>query len=619
MDANVTAGGVSCADLPQPDSVVATRPDASSPWHIGAERSVAHLHWRIRTVEDGTLRKGHTSTVRFDSMIAAGMRLNHPDLAIDRRMKTELCLDALSPISRAGQLSASTLSKRLLNFDVLIRWRWHERIPAFSALDANDLHRFLRQTQIGELCGSNDRSFRAVTDATPETEPAAVFWLPAGTVAVGARVEEELERWSSTSSPSNSSMPPSDRCSVSEKTITGYLAVWSWLHRASATGVLGTDRLMFDPCPDGSSSRLASAYGTQGARTPTLAPAQFLRVLGASCEWIEREGPPVLALMSAVPGMDECPSGGIARRVSPTGVDREAEEAGLAVRVRHLMAACATVIGGFAARRGGEVGSLKAGCIKRRRNGLWISIYIEKTDRAACLIPVPESVALAVETLERLSLGYRLRTGEPWILNALLPGCEKPLSFLSDTDLPAFALACGLHSGPHALTSPLASHQLRRGFSIAFYHAFRLGSLPALRRMLRHADDASARIYVSEATPGGTLRLADDLRARFHAALKAMPPGRQVAVSAELERLETLAASGAPLDRLRCENAALLLLQAWRRDLPSPERPEADETQAVERRAVAGIRIGSQLATGPSHPISLLDRARAYVRRVLVR
>ena len=597
-----------------PDAVIATRGDVSGSWRTGDERRASDVHWRIRTNPAGALRTGDTATVRFDAVVAPGLRLNDPALADDRRTKSELCLDALSPESRAGRLSARTLAQRLQSFDELLRWRRRAMIPSFSALGPRDLRDFLDQTRRPKQPCRHDASSFGTSKAPPDTGSVAASEALGGTSAVRFQTEGSIE-----GSAANTPAPRKECDPVSQQTIIARLAVWSWLRRASVAGVLGADRLEFDPCPDGTASRLASAFGTQGRRTPTLSPEQFLRLLGAGSAWIGREAPAVLELMSDDPRDDACDAGDDARRAPRAGDEEGAADSSFATRVRHLMAACAVVIGGFAARRAGEVGSLKAGCISRARDGAYVAIYIEKTDKAVRRIPVPEDVVRAVETLEVLSADYRRHTGEPWIFNALLPGSERPLAFRNDVDLPAFALASGLYSGPHALTSPLASHQLRRGWSIAFYNSFRLGSLPALQRMLRHTEDASTRVYVSEATAGGTLRLEDDLRARFQAAMNAIPPGRQAELAVELDRLEILAASGAPLDRARCEDAALLLLQAWRRDRPCSERAAADAMQAAERRAIASIRLGSQVATRPLSATSLLERAREHARLALVR
>ena len=183
----------------------------------------------------------------------------------------------------------------------------------------------------------------------------------------------------------------------------------------------------------------------------------------------------------------------------------------------HLVVACVIVVAAFSARRHEEIASLRSGCISEDDGNLWLESYIEKTLLDLEKIPVPRSVALAIDVLSWLSETRRTRKGSKWlfdfdeIVHIDQEGSRDPGT--GDRDfyrgLSRFSTFVGtplLDDGTEWVPLP---HQFRRFFGVVYFHRFRFPHLTALSNFYRHFDPDVTRRYIIEAKFGGFLRQAD--------------------------------------------------------------------------------------------------------------
>ena len=458
--------------------------------------------------------------IRFDAPVAPGLTMVDPRMRSDGRTKRVLCLQALTEGFGNGRLGASAVAALAAKFDWVVRWRVDNGRTAFSTLQPADFDAFVRRLRVGSVIELIDVPERLDAIAPGvlasvlrpragrgsslcDVDWALLAQLIGGTsnsivssatfrAALLSRMPQlrvDLPAQDVNASAASSASPGETAASM----LDGYLAVWRCLRHATLAGLLSHDPLGFDPFPGRSAGWLARRHGSANDRTPTLRPQQSFRLAQAATRWLLERGP---AVVQAVAGSE-------ATAVPGPGPDRQqgslflargtAGEGGpllpLETEVRHMMAACAILIGLLAGRRRGEVRSIRAGCASTPQPGVHeLSTYIEKTVRGVDRVPVPALIVEAVRLLEALSQTARLTTGEGWLFRAKLPGTGRLIELDLSVDFQNFAAARGLGSGPGALTHPLASHQLRRGFAIFMYHGSRIGSLESVGRQLRHAD-----------------------------------------------------------------------------------------------------------------------------------
>ncbi len=632
--------------LPVPGAVLATKPHRGADWSEGAHRNLADNLWRVRTADPTKLRSGHTVTIRFDSPVAPGLTLADCALRPDRLAKRALCTYALSKGFGGGPLAAAGVGALATRFDWVVRWRLDHGAPSFSALRKGDFDAFVARLRTGSVIGLVDVVTRLdawVTDVLAGIVPFPT-WIAPPFLRVGwgplarclgvtpnaivsssvflaellARLPLLLPNRAAEIAEAATLITPGSLDLPAASMLEGYLAVWRSLREASLRGLVPHDPLLFDPFGDRSPGWLAHRLGKPDARTQTLTPPQLFRLMEAATRWVLEHGP---ALVKAVAG---CADRGLRERGCPandppssSGAERSSEslEMRLDVAVRHLMSACAVLIGSLAARRGGEVRSVKAGCASEPRPGVFeLSIYIEKTIRDNDCVAVPALVIEVIRTLEALTLPTRVASGEDWLFRVALPGTGRIIELDLTADLPAFASECGIDVGSGGMVKSLASHQLRRGFSVFFYRGFRLGSLEALNRQLRHTDLSSTRIYVSEAEAGGMISLQDACEARHAIALETIGQKDRAWLFAAKARLLRRRAAGRPFDEALCEELAHALLQAWPNGGNThTARPVSEDPRFMGEGAAAGIRIGSQARRPAADDVRLIDLVRAYV------
>lgn len=627
----VVAGGPATVPDELPACVIATRAGVGEPWRAGAARERSHAHWRARTVDPAKKRKGHTADLSFDAPVAPGTTLADPARGLDATTKRELLVRAMAIGFGAGRLGAIAAAALALKYDWVVRWRLDHGVPAFAGLDATDYDAFVARLRTGTVLDLVDIGARL--DAWAAEVSAGALPSPLRGTGAGARVhrgklaeqlgvttaalsgsagfDDLLEARLARLVPGRTRSKPDPAPAITRKgpvtasAMVGYLDVWRCLSVASRVGLLPHDPLRFDPAERGAPGRVADRLGAPGARTATIEPPAMFALLLAATRCVLEDGP---ALVAALAGLASTATGA-------AGVhDPDHRGMPLARAVRHLMAACAIIVGGLAGRRIRESESARAGCVREPMPGLHeIELYVEKSTQDLDGIVAPALVAVALRTLEEMTAPSRAITGEHWLFRLVLPS-GRVVDFAPSVDLPAFAAARGWDAGPRG--APLASHQLRRGHALWSYHGYVLGSLEAVGRQLRHGGPDATATYVTEVEPGGTIRLRDELAARSAAALAALPEADRARLRAERARLSRIRDSGGAFDGPRCEEAALALLEAWPDGMPGEDAgagSPADRFARMKARAAPTIRIGSQ-ARRPGDPAEppLLDAVRAH-------
>jgi len=187
-------------------------------------------------------------------------------------------------------------------------------------------------------------------------------------------------------------------------------------------------------------------------------------------------------------------------------------------RYGFLPLACVLVLLAFTAGRESSIRSLRAGCIKRRFDELYIEMYIPKTLRRYDQLPTVEIVKKAVEVLEDLSASARRETGSDHLLqfkgvrgNGLEPA--KPQSFRWGNVIDDFVEWIGLEAEVDRGRFEFSEHQFRRFFAMMFFYKYdKKYQLNALMRFMRHLDWNMTTVYLSEKVAGQVLKQVSDER-----------------------------------------------------------------------------------------------------------
>ncbi|WP_262029503.1 hypothetical protein [Microvirga sp. Mcv34] len=358
--------------------------------------------------------------------------------------------------------------------------------------------------------------------------------------------------------------------------VTKALMAWKRLAYFSDIGLLSHDPLGFDPFAKVSltarARQLGRSPGAGEGRTGTPGPEQWLALLDGAARWVLDYSGPILTICRLAREVQGDP-GKISKQKKRMAAFRQAVDAIIAEHLPpsqpgvprlvpqwrrsgrnspayadgmmleealgHVVTACLILIAGLSARRRDEVRSLQAGCtVKDPFGNWWLSSYIEKTIRDIEQIPVPAMVPVAVRLLEELSESARESTGKNWLVKIHRPS----LTQVSDEDqgrvyietalrftLNDFAEVVGASKQKDGVVWKFAPHQLRRAFSVYYYHGNRFSSLDALSRFLLHFDPEMTRRYITEAIPGALTRLREVIDARLRIAEEMEQP-RQDAV-----------------------------------------------------------------------------------------
>ncbi|WP_138984442.1 hypothetical protein [Sphingobium yanoikuyae] len=364
--------------------------------------------------------------------------------------------------------------------------------------------------------------------------------------------------------------PPQLTAGSAGQAFKGLEALWT-LSQCKAI----SDPLNFDPFRKSSRTKRAQAAGRTDGQTAIIEPSSWLALLDHGAKWVLDLVGPVRAIVDAARsaalsvyknygGMTPTQDGmrsefreNVQVAINkywpnnpnlpaiipywswPSTLPRDGDNR-LTLNDLHyyLICACCLMIGGFSARRRGELLALQAGSTERDAEGhWWLSTYILKTLRDYDQIPVPPSLVRAINILEELSEKARSDADQSWI--SLI---YRPSVFSTDTHqdgrrtqpyfhfeprnlIKDFASMCNLEIALSRDDLSLANHQLRKTFSVFFYYGDRHSNLDALSRFLRHFDPEMTRRYLSEVVP----RLIAQIRERRDAAIKLAERTRQPA------------------------------------------------------------------------------------------
>ena len=572
-----------------PPAVIATSGDRGS-WTEG-RLDPSDAFWRVVTADTTIVRTGHERVVSFAASIAPGRTLAHPTLDRISTSKRLLCVIALSPAPSRGPMAASVVAAAAGRFDWFARWLADLGAQSPADLARSDFLDFLTRLRRGGQPGLVDlnRRLAAIDDALlaaavriDADAPAAPLVLNPGALArlsglTAAAVGTPAFR-AALAARLGLPGPQANEAPVGAALIRDHLDYWRRLHEASIAGVL-QDPLGFDPFTGRSRVSIAARLGVPGGRTPTIEPPRLLGLLIEATRFLLVEGPGIVAAVGATaPG---CASEGDA-------------PAPLRARVRKLMAACAILIGGLVARRRGEILGLRPGRVLQAAPGLGIvTFWIEKSLRRLDDVVAPPLVVEAVRTLEGLAVASGA-SGAAWLFEPSIHG--RVTAFHPDDDMSHFA---GFADG--VVGDAPAMHELRRAHAILLGLGWALGSVDIVSRQLRHGDDGSTAIYVTEAEAGRMSAFADACRADRALSLAALDGAQRAELAADLERLRRGRELGMAADRARCEDAALLLLEEW-------ASGGGDGPPGPNRAGQRTVRIGSQAGPRPADEPALLDQ-----------
>ncbi|MGR9457143.1 hypothetical protein ACU8V1_14365 [Rhizobium leguminosarum] len=246
--------------------------------------------------------------------------------------------------------------------------------------------------------------------------------------------------------------------------------------------------ISFRPFPEGASQR-AYELGKAATRTPIPPPELALRLMENSTRYLLDHSDHVIASYNEV--MKIVRSG--------SHVRKRAE----AVRrnVNSISVACYVLIATFTARRTEEIKLLERGCLAQNgKNGWWMKVYIEKTEREETLIPVPDIVAKAVKVLRQLSGDG---DGDPkgLLFDYIDPVLKRTVTLAPEEYLNAFAASVSAseyvdRETKETRTWTWLTRQFRRFFAVLFHYRYR-GKISTLAHQLRHFDSQMTNDYVT--------------------------------------------------------------------------------------------------------------------------
>ena len=286
---------------------------------------------------------------------------------------------------------------------------------------------------------------------------------------------------------------------------------------------------------------IAKRLGSDIGRTATIPVAQAATMIERSIRWVLYYGPRILDAKDA---MDDgrspvlAPPGAInSEPANPfplkhrlrgehaaesyfgvTGPAAPGIGLPMNTAISFLATACSIVIAAFSARRAAEIVGLKVGCILRDESGnAWLRSFVHKTLQSDGTVPVPEIVAAAVSTLERLSARARKHSRKPFLFQYNLPGLDNVIG-LGSSGVPTFRISQWMREFGYFVDVPslpdgsrwtFRPHQFRRFFAVLYIWCYELSDFGALSYHLRHATFEHTRRYVSDVELGAIINHAD--------------------------------------------------------------------------------------------------------------
>ncbi|MGO6898393.1 hypothetical protein ACCT15_34155 [Rhizobium ruizarguesonis] len=421
---------------------------------------------------------------------------------------------------------------------------------------------------------------------------------------------------------------------LAEGAAQDYLETWSFLYLYSTNSALSENKLEFNPFEKVSARKLGSQVGRETLkRTATLHPDDYMRLLKAACNFLFQYHDYITLGLSLLRqgDIDNKKKWRRAKHeeyldsVRPDGAPKlrmgwdlgnfdQNSERRITLRyaAQMLMASAAIIIGCFSARRGGEVEAVKTGSVTKDDRGVYqLSVYIEKTLRDWAQVPVPNTVHDAVKIIEGLVAQSRSIANPVWLFGI---STKKPGTFMGfgyTQAIQDFVEFVELEPPIGQDSWNIASHQIRRGFAVYYYHGNDWHELDPLSWMMWHYDSEMTRTYVTEALAGKIRRLSDELKARSAVARENMT-GQQVK---ELLNIATLLAStkeiGGVFDEVRVEAYVERMLKLFRGTdiaIGKAAKKLYGDLDAIAAKASADVRILSRSNSDDAFEHALIRR-----------
>ncbi|MDX0890431.1 tyrosine-type recombinase/integrase [Sinorhizobium medicae] len=656
-----------------PAAVIATRPSTPSTgrrttggWSRGRNRDLTHNCWLIATADPSKKRKDVTHLVSFDAAIDFPcVLLSHESLNADRLTKKIIVLTSLEIGVRGnGGLDATHVAQMSRKYDWVLRHRVAEGYKSFAETPehfASDLSMRLKKGGVLALVPIEER-LDAVLEARTGTDPLVInrafalelgvttaalansseFKLalldaePSARVDISALEEEEDSRAAggegSTSKPDDCARGISSDLKV-RRNLQGYLDILEFVFKLSERD-LDHDRMERDPFEAMSMDAIITRDQKEGGRTNTLLPGDMMRALTAAARFIATYSDYILAtfrdarrgdMIEAASSRELMPDGGVC--ILPIWNSGSRKRASLPPKtilldeaIRHLFAASAILIAGFAARRDIGVRSAHLGCLTEDDDGVMtMKIYIGKTDKDRVDIPVPAILKAVVETLEKLSADTREAKRTEWLFEVAFDP-RKPELLVSSRFhqiIDAFLEFAGDPPPEGQERWSLSIHMLRRGYGIWYYYGLIGGSPDALSLMYRHNDPNMTRIYFTMILPGEINQLKNELEIRLRSSVSNRTEEDQEWIDRAYNHLSYLKAHQKAFDGPRCEIFVEKLIGLWRGTesvIGAGGKALYNDVQAIAERAMGSIRIGSRVNDPGALEAPLLQRFIAYAK-----
>jgi hypothetical protein len=243
--------------------------------------------------------------------------------------------------------------------------------------------------------------------------------------------------------------------------------------------------ISFRPFKEGAAQR-AAELGRTSDRTPIPPPDLVLKLLEESTRYIVAKSDAIIAEYQELMHIGNL-----------SDWQRKKGEA-LRQRISDMATASYILIAAFTARRSDEIKKLGRECLKGNdRDGWWMQIYIEKTERQLSWMPIPRIVARAVTTLQML-VPFDLQSAEPLLFRYMDPVSREFIAF--DPKLNPFADSVGAreyaNDNNETKTWSWVSRQFRRFFAVLFFYRYR-GKIETLAHQLRHFNLEMTNDYVT--------------------------------------------------------------------------------------------------------------------------
>ncbi len=420
-----------------------------------------------------------------------------------------------------------------------------------------------------------------------------------------------------------------------EWSLHAYLEILEHLFRLSSRE-LDHDRMQSDPFGEISMDAILTRDRGLAGRTATLLPPDMMRAMTSAARFVTTYAPYIIATLCDLRSNQKVRSykHTNSERLMPTGGtrvlpqwsyggsdDRPENTILLDEAVRHLLAACAILIAGFAARREIGVRSAHHGCLSESESGmLFMSIYIGKTDKDRVAIPVPAILKTVVQALEELSADTRAAKDTQWLFEVAfdLDKLDRLVSSRFHDTINAFLSFAGAAPPEGQESWDVSIHMLRRGYGIWYFYGLTGGSTDALSMMYRHNDPHMTRIYFTMALPGEINRLKSELDARLRSSSANRTKEDQDWIDSASDRLSYLKSHQKAFDEPRCEIFVEKLIGLWKGTesvIGIGGKALFNDMQAIAERAMASVRIGSRANDPGALETPLIQRFVEYAKK----